>query len=167
MTDALTLRAATPGDLAELDLLFQRSYTRLLKADYPPSVLVTAVPIIARAQPALLASGTFFVVENGDAIVGAGGWSMQAPGARPGARGVGHIRHVATDPDVLRRGVGRMLMEHILLHAKASGIAQMKCQSTRTAVPFYSAMGFETLGEVVVPLRGGIDFPAVSVQRML
>ena len=167
MTDALTLRTAEPGDLAALDLLFQRSYTRLLKADYPPSVLVTAVPIIARAQPALLASGSFFVVEDGTGIVGAGGWTMQAPGARPGARGVGHVRHVATDPGALRRGVGRMLMEHVLLHAKASGIAQMRCQSTRTAVPFYSAMGFQTLGEIVVPLRGGIDFPAVAMERML
>ena len=57
LPDTLTLRHATPSDLAAVDALLARSYPRLLAADYPPSVLVTAVPIIARARPELLASG--------------------------------------------------------------------------------------------------------------
>ena len=67
----LTLRQAEPSDLDDLDLLFGRSYPALLKADYPPSVLVTAVPLISKAQPALIASGSFFVVCDGHDIVGA------------------------------------------------------------------------------------------------
>ena len=55
--DALTLRHATRSDLAAVDARLARGYPRLLAADYAASVLVTAVPIIARARPELLASG--------------------------------------------------------------------------------------------------------------
>ena len=49
MTDALTLRLSIRADLAAVDALLAHSYPRLLAADYPPSVLVTALPIISRA----------------------------------------------------------------------------------------------------------------------
>lgn len=165
--DTLTLRTAQPSDLGALDRLFGQSYPALLAADYPPSVLVTAVPLISKAQPALLASGSFFVVCEGEDILGAGGWTMQAPGGKPGARGTGHIRHVVTDHRRTREGIGRRLMEHTILHAHACGMRQLHCQSTRTAVPFYAAMGFVVQAEIDIPLRPGIHFPAVFMSRLL
>ena len=167
MEQTLSLRAATLDDLPALDGLFQRSYMQLLAMDYPPSVLVTAVPVIARAQPDLVKSGSFYVVEGPNGLVGAGGWSRRAPGGKPGTSGVGHIRHVATDPDHVRKGVARQLLGHILLVAKASGMVQMHCLSTRTAVPFYQAMGFVAQSDTVVPLRGGISFDAVFMMAHL
>ena len=68
MTQDIFLRVATPADLAAVDALLARSYPRLLAADYPPSVLVTALPLISRARPELLASGTYYVVEDGDIL---------------------------------------------------------------------------------------------------
>lgn len=44
--DSLTFRTALRGDLSAVDALMARSYAKLLAADYPPSVLVTALPII-------------------------------------------------------------------------------------------------------------------------
>jgi len=163
----LMLRIAQPSDLDALDQLFAQSYPTLLKPDYPPSVLVTAVPLISKAQPALIASGSFFVVCDGNDIVGAGGWTMQAPGGRPGARGIGHIRHVVTDHRRTREGIGRKLLEYIAMHAHAAGMTQLHCQSTRTAVRFYQAMGFVPQGEIDIPLRPGITFPAVFMVRIL
>ena len=58
MLDTLVLRPATPDDFADVDALLARSYPALLKHDYRPSVLVTAVPVLARANPALVGSGT-------------------------------------------------------------------------------------------------------------
>lgn len=165
--ETLTLRPAEPSDTEALDRLFGQSYPVLLKPDYAPSVLVTAVPLMSKAQPALIASGTFFVVCDGAEIVGAGGWTMQAPGARPGTRGVGHIRHVVTDHRRTREGIGRRLMRHIILHAHACGMMQSHCQSTLTAVPFYESMGFVALGGIDVELRPGIHLPAVFMQRHL
>ncbi len=165
--NTLTLRAAEPSDRDALDRLFGQSYPVLLKPDYPPSILVTAVPLISQAQPALIASGTFYVMCDGPEIVGAGGWTMQAPGGKPGVRGIGHIRHVVTDHRRTREVIARRLLEHIILHARASGMSQLQCQSTRTAVSFYEAMGLEAQGEIEIPLRPGILFPAVFMSRLL
>lgn len=163
----LTVRVAEPTDLDVLDRLFGSSYPVLLKPDYPPSTLVTAVPLISKAQPALIASGSYFVVCDTDGIVGAGGWTMQAPGGKPGMRGIGHIRHVVTDHRRVRQGIGRKLMEHVIRHAQGSGMRQLHCQSTRTAVPFYTTVGFVAQGEIDIPLRPGISFPAIFMTRTL
>ena len=64
MTRLFHIRPGTRADLARVDALLSRSYPRLLKRDYPPSVLVTALPLISRAQPALLDSGSYYVAET-------------------------------------------------------------------------------------------------------
>ena len=166
MAGTLTVRTATLADQGAVDALLARSYPALLKADYAPSVLVTAVPLISRAQPRLLASGTYYVVtDEAGAILGAGGWTEAAPagGARQG--GIGHVRHVVTDHRRTRQGIGRALMGHVLRTAAAAGVRRMECLSTLTAVPFYAAMGFRILGPTTVPLRAGIAFPAVAMAR--
>lgn len=160
--DTLTIRRARRSDLAAVDALFARAYPALLKADYAPSTLVLALPRIARAQPALLSMPGYMVAEGEDgALRAAGGWS---PGQRPG---LGRIRHLATDHRHTRQGIGRRLMTHVLDHARDAGIRHMSCLSTRTAVPFYTALGFHALGPVEIALAPGITFPAVAMERAL
>ena len=159
MTRTLTLRTTTRRDLAAIDALLSVSYPALLRADYPPSVMVTAVPVISRAQPALLTCGTYYLIEDeGGTALAAGGWTPRSPG-------VGRIRHVATHPDALRRGLARTILSHALDTAREAGVTRMLCESTRTAVPFYAAMGFVETGPVTIPLRAGIDFPAIAMER--
>lgn len=159
----LSLRIATADDLAAVDRLLSRSYPRLLRADYPPSVMVTAVPLIARANPRLVASGRYILAEApGAGLVGAGGWSLKHP-----AQGVAEMRHLATDPDALRRGVAGRIVAAALAAARGAGAGRIDCLSTRTAVPFYRAMGFRALGPVEIPLAPGIAFPAVRMSRAL
>ncbi len=166
-SETITIRVARPSDLAAVDALLSRSFPALVKADYPPSVVVTAFPILSRANPALLASGTYHVAEGEDgAILGAGGWTRSGPqgGRRPG---VGHVRHVATHKQWTRRGIGAGVMARTIEQARASGMRVLDCLSTRTAVPFYAALGFEATGPVEVSLRPGIVFPAVRMIRHL
>lgn len=172
MTQTLILRLAMPADLSAVDALLSRSYPRLLAPDYPPSVLVLALPRIVRAQPALLASGTYFLAEDANGrVIGAGGWTRAAPGRlrmeRAADQQIGHVRHVATDPDVVRQGVGSRLMARVMQDAREAGVEMMDCASTRTAVPFYAAMGFKVVAEIVVPLAPGIEFPAVRMMADL
>lgn len=168
MDPSLYLRAATPADLAAVDALLARSYPRLLAADYPPSVLVTALPLISRARPELLASGTYYVVEDGAGdILGAGGWTRGAPADGAVTGRIGHIRHLVTDHRALRRGIARAIMDTTFAAARKAGCTALDCLSTRTAVPFYASVGFETLGPVSVTLRPGIEFPAVRMARAL
>ncbi|MEM9870683.1 MAG: GNAT family N-acetyltransferase [Pseudomonadota bacterium] len=158
----MMIRATTKADLAAVDMLLARTYPKLLKADYPPSVLVTALPIIARAQPRLVTCGTYYVVEEDGVVLGAGGWTRDRADAT-----LGHIRHVVTDDRALRRGVGRALMAHCFDVARAAGITRMECWATLTAEKFYQACGFETVGPMDVTLEGGISFPSLRMVRML
>lgn len=168
MDHTLTLRRAKPTDLSAVDRLLSRSYPRLLKGDYKPSVLVTALPIISRARPELLASGRYFLAETDEGqVIGAGGWSVAAPGHGQDASQTAHVRHVAVDPARLRQGVGSAVMSEIIVDALRHGIRWLDCMSTRTAIPFYDALGFRVLHEVDVPLAPGIIFPAVRMMRQI
>ncbi len=160
MTTTITLRHATRADLGVVDALLARSYPKLLRPDYPPSVMVTALPIIARARPALLASGTYWIAEAGERAVGAGGWT---PSRSSGA----DLRHVVTDPAHVRQGIGRAILSRIFAEAANSGVRRFDCLATRTAVPFYKAMGFREIGPRMIELREGISFPAIAMQRRL
>jgi hypothetical protein len=73
----ITIRKTRASDLAALDAMFARSYPILLKADYPPSALVTALPLISRAQPNLITSGNYYLAEVDGQVVAAGGWSWR------------------------------------------------------------------------------------------
>jgi GNAT superfamily N-acetyltransferase len=163
----ITIRTATRADIAAIDALLARSYPRLLKADYPPSVLVTAIPRISRAQPGLVTSGTYYVAVDDARIVGAGGWTATAPAGGGILPGRANVRHVVTDDRMVRRGIGRALMTHVFEAAAAAGMTWMHCLSTRTAVPFYAALGFDVIGDTTVPLGPGVDFPAVAMRRDL
>ena len=164
MTETLQLRLARPADLAAVDALLARSYPRLLAADYPPSVLVTAVPLIARARPELLASGRYWLAcDAEDRVLAAGGWSAGSPEASDVRQGLAHIRHVATDPSATRRGIGRALLSRAMDQARGEGFVRFACLSTRTAVPFYASLGFRVLGEAEIALAPGIGFPAVRM----
>ena len=162
----IDVRVAGAGDVPGVDDLLARSYPRLLAPDYPPSVLVTAIPLIARAQPRLVRSGRYYVAVLGDAIVGAGGWSGRGPSGED-APGVAHVRHFVTDPDQTRRGIGSAILTTCFEAASEAGFQGMACYSTRTAVPFYAANGFEAKGEVEIPLRPGIGFPAIAMVRRI
>ncbi len=168
MAETFVIRTATPDDLDQIDALLGRSYPVLLKEAYPPSLMVMAVPLISKAQPRLLASGTYFVVTDEDQIIGAGGWTRALPGgAGKGTAGVGNIRHVVTDHRRVRQGIGRRLMTHIDETARVAGIELLNCMSTLMAEPFYASVGFKTLGPITVNLQRGIEFPAIHMQKRL
>jgi hypothetical protein len=46
----------------------------------------------------------------------------------------------------------------------ADGVTRFECYSTLAAVPFYEAMGFATVAEIVLTLGRGVHFPAVHMR---
>lgn len=164
----IEIRPGRREDVPGVDALLARSYPQLLKADYPPSTLVTAVPLISRAQPGLITCGTYHVATTeAGRIIAAGGWTRRNPSTGQAMQGLGNIRHFATDPAYLRRGIASALMDRCLREARAEGLRTMACYSTRTAVPFYARHGFRTLAEVTIELSAGVSFPAVAMERHL
>ena len=168
MVHDITIRPTAGHDLPAIDTLLGASYPVLLKPDYPPSVLVTCLPLITRARPELLRCGTLLHGRIRTARL----WPPVAgPIRRPKAGSdrvtSGHIRHVVTHPKATRRGLARALMQRSFAAARNSGVRWMLCQSTRTAEPFYASMGFQRRGEITIMLRPGIGFPAVEMIRAL
>ncbi len=161
MTDTTTLRTATSDDIDAVDTLIQRSYMTLLKDDYPPSVLVTAVPVMAHAEPELVEAGRFFLAESDGRITTAGGWSEEPPGGMAAVPHVAHVRHIATDPAMVHLGGGRAVMTRLMDEARAAGMLQLQGLAAQSAVGFYEKFGFSPEAETLVELAGGIRFPAV------
>ncbi|MHA6324339.1 GNAT family N-acetyltransferase [Roseivivax sp. CAU 1753] len=167
MIDPFTIRVAEASDFAAVDRLFSDSYPVLLREAYAPSVRVAVMPVISRAQPDLVRSGTFFLVHRGCRLLGAGGWTRAAPGSGCETPGTGHVRHVVSDHRFQRQGIGRRLLDYLMINARGQGLSALSCLSTLNAVPFYKAMGFAEVGPVNVPMTAGVAFPAVRMHAIL
>jgi len=63
-----------------------------------------------------------------------------------------------------RRGIGTVLMEHLLAQARARGIAELTSDVSRTAQPFFQRFGFEVV-ELRTPQRRGVVIPNALMRR--
>src|SRR5580698_4883660 len=81
MNDRYSIRSAQLADFDAVGALLLASYSKLLSSHYDRSVLDVALPFMTRANETLLASGSYYVAQNGTgALVGCGGWSIAPPG---------------------------------------------------------------------------------------
>ena len=120
MAEHIVVRVADPDDAVAVETVLRASYTNLMAPGYPADVLARALPLMVRANPALLRSGSYYLAEGPDGTVaGCGGWTLERPGAvhAPIDPTLGHIRHFATHPDWTRRGIGRALIDRYVAQA--------------------------------------------------
>jgi GNAT superfamily N-acetyltransferase len=163
----LTVRQTTAEDMGRVSSILAAGYGKLMVRDYSADLLARVVPLISRPPPELLTSTRYFIVELGDAPAASGGWSHEAPGSGTVTSGLGHIRFVAAHPAQTRRGAARAVMEAIFDQARGQGIERFDCLSTRTAVPFYTRLGFVTSGEDTIDLPGGAQLPVIRMHCSL
>lgn len=167
MPDKFTVRVATPEDRPAVRDLLAASFPVLMRPSYSAAMLADVLPLMTRANPALLASGTYYVAETVDGeIVGCGGWTREHPGTGVIEPGLGHIRHFATHPDWTKRGIGRAIYDRCEEDARASGIRRFQCYSSLNAEAFYAAVGFKAVKRIDVPMREGLKLPAVLMERV-
>lgn len=162
------IRATTQGDTTAVAAVLKGSYPVLLAPAYDPALLAKALPLMTRANPVLLASGTYYLAEAADGTpVGCGGWTFERPGAPddPIDPALAHIRHFATHPDWTGRGIGRALFERCLADAGAAGACRFEAWSTLVAEAFYRRMGFETIDRFEVAMGPEVRFPSVRMVR--
>ena len=162
----ITIRIATPDDLDVLGQVIAASYATLDDGSYEPERIAAAMPVISKANPVLLASGTYFVAEVDGEAAGCGGWTFGKPGTGEIVEGVAHIRHFATHPAHLRKGVARALLDRCLHDAAKAGATLMKSQSTLPAERFYASAGFRRVGPIEVQV-GQTAMPAIDMERPL
>lgn len=154
--------------MSEVWNLLHTSYSRLLAADYELDVLARAFPLLTRGLPELLMSGHFYVAESSDhRLVGCGGWSRELPGTTAIVPGLAHVRHFATHPDWLRRGIARSIFARCIQDAQADHVERFLCFSTVSAEPFFEAMGLHALKNLNLRLTTEIALAAAIMEGNL
>jgi N-acetylglutamate synthase-like GNAT family acetyltransferase len=168
MSPTFTVRRATPEDESGVSELLLASYPGLMRTVYDQAILEAALPLITRANPALLSAGTYYLAvdENGFAV-GCGGWSRERPGSSEVALELAHIRHFATRPEWLGRGIGRQLYRRCEEDARSSGVRRFECQASLNAEGFYAALGFRSVGRIEVRIGPGPMLPSVLMERTI
>lgn len=134
---------------------------------YQRALLEQALPFMTRANPMLLAGGTFFVATSGEDIVGCGGWSRERPGRGDTSPGLGHVRHFAVHPEYTGCGVGRYLYLACERQARSAGMDRFECYASLNAEGFYNRLGFERIEQIEVVLGNNATLPAVWMSRVL
>ncbi len=164
MRGHFSIRAASSDDAEQVTALLQVAYPRLMAASYTPEQL-RALEVMTQANPKLLQSGTFYVVQNEQGRVAAcGGWTCERPGNGGVEKGLAHIRYFAAHPDFTRQGLGRMVFEQCQNAASAIGIAEFECYSSLNAELFYRSLGFVAVKPIDVPMPNGISFPGLLMR---
>ena len=162
----ISIRQTTLADLDMLSALITASYATLDDGSYDRAQLTAAMPFMSKANPKLVGSGTYYVVEAGGVPAACGGWGFPAPWTGEIVDGVGHIRHFATHPDFKRRGLAGRLLAHCLAEARSQGVTLMKSQASLPGVPFYESFGFHRIGEIMTSVAGH-PLPAIDMELRL
>jgi len=167
--DDYAVRLATPTDEAAVSALLRASYPILMRSAYDEIVLGPALELMTKANPALLASGTFYVAESIDGvIVGCGGWTREPPPDEHKVEpNLAHIRHFATHPEWTKRGIGRAIYAVCEADARSAEIDSFECNSALNAEGFYAAVGFDSVRRLDVALEPGVVFPGVLMHRQI
>lgn len=167
-----SIRPSSLADTENVTDLLQISYSTLMTQSYSPDVLRVALPAMTTANPMLLKSGSYFVVtddSNTSVIISCGGWTKYAPGTNEEALtddNKGHIRHFATHPAWLGKGIARRIIDRCVEEASACGISALQCYSSLNAEEFYKSCDFVPIEKWEVPM-GVISFPCVLMERKL
>ncbi len=162
------LRIATPQDEASVGDLLKASYSVLMSSSYDEAVLADALPMITQANPSLLSAGTYYLAESEEqVIVGCGGWTRERPGTAELAPGLGHIRHFATHPSWIGRGIGRSIYSMCEEQAGSAGLQRFECYASLNAEGFYAALGFRSVRQIEVPMGQNVTLSGVLMERSI
>ena len=125
MTAALAVRKADFDDARVRELL--RLHLEGMRASSPPGS-VYALDLSGLAVPEV----TLWTAWSGDAVAG-----MAALKDLGGRRG--EVKSMRTHPDYLRQGVAATLLEHVIVEARARGMARLSLE-TGSGPPFAAAL---------------------------
>ena len=176
-------RLATDADLPVIAALMDRAITRL-QADFLSPEQVAASRASMGLDTQLIADRTYWLVlarvEGNDRLAGCGGWSRRAtlyggdhatalrdPALLDPARDPARIRAMYTDPDFVRRGVGRLVLALCEDAARAAGFRGARMMATLAGEPLYRACGYTPVERVDRMAASGIAVPGTVMEKAL
>lgn len=175
---ALRLRLARPEDMPVLSALMDRAIGELLPAFLPPEGVKASYEVMG-LDTQLVADGTYFVVEDGDAVAGCGGWSRRATlfggdhsagrdaALLDPAKDAARVRAMYTHPDHTRKGVGRMILDACEDAARREGFTRAEMAATMGGVPLYRACGYHDIEPFEAETSSGYRVPLIRMGKAL
>ncbi|MGQ0765568.1 MAG: GNAT family N-acetyltransferase [Gemmatimonadota bacterium] len=174
------VRPALDADVKRLQELIRSSARLLSRGFYSEAETESAIKFVFGVDTTLVRDGTYFLVELSGGLLGCGGWSrrrtLYGGDQRPvgsvdelldPARDAARIRAFFVAPEAARKGVGRLLLDRCTNEAATHGFRTLELMATLPGVPFYSAMGFQPLEDVVDRLPDGTPLRFVRMWRKL
>jgi GNAT superfamily N-acetyltransferase len=180
MTGDFTHRIATLDDLAALHVLMARAIAQN-QSDYLTPAQVAVSDQVMGLDTQLVRDGTYVLIESdGGRIAGCGGWSYRAtlyggddsvvarePARLDPAVDAAKIRAMYTDPDFVRRGIGRRIMTLCEDAARAAGFQRVELMATAAGEPLYRAAGYVPSADRQYARVGDVDIPLLRMEKPL
>jgi len=149
---SVTLRRARSQDAETLTDLSIRSK----RSNGYDDAFMAACRAELTVSEADIAHAEYWIAESG-AVLGCA-CLLADPDGRAGV-----IHAFFIDPDRQRQGIGRLLWQKLLERARAKGMVELRLDADPNAVPFYQALGFETVGECPSGSIAGRTLPHMMI----
>ncbi len=176
---SFSIRVARPDDVPGLQILIPASVRGLSNGYYTARQVESALVYVFGVDSQLIADGTYYVAENGNTLVGCGGWSKrntlyggdQTKGAEDPlldpSVDAARIRAFFVHPAWARLGMGRQLMHTCETAARSAGFRRAELGATLPGEPLYAAMGYEVVERFQLQFPDGEEFPLVKMSKAL
>jgi GNAT superfamily N-acetyltransferase len=170
------LRVATLNDAPAIDDLMKASIAALFPAFYDARQTASSIVHIGSVDRMLIDDGTYFVIEDGDAIIACGGWSRRDKLYTGSGAGATDARRLdaATEParvramfvrgDRTRRGLGTRILDACEAAARSEGFQTLALMATMPGLMLYERYGFEIIERVEIPLPDGLLIACASMR---
>jgi GNAT superfamily N-acetyltransferase len=171
-------RIATAADEPAMRDLMNRAIAELLKPYLPPDAVTASFEIMG-LDSQLIADGTYFAVTDNEQIVGCGGWSRRATlfgGDHTAGRNAAlldpkiesaRVRAMYTDPEHIRRGIGRMVLDACENAAREEGFRSVELAATLAGEPLYRACGYHVIEPFTSRTSAGVEVPLIRMGKRL
>ncbi|MEP6786010.1 MAG: GNAT family N-acetyltransferase [Sphingomonadales bacterium] len=172
-------RIATADDIPAIRDLMARAIAANQRS-FLDEAQIRASNAVMGLDTQLIADGTYFVICDGDVIVGSGGWSARAtlyggdhstslrdPKLLDPASDAARVRAMYTDPDYVRRGLGRLILDLCESAARAAGFKRAEMMATLSGEPLYGACGYTEIERTAAPPVDGVVVPLVRMGKSI
>lgn len=175
----MRIRPARPEDIPALQELIAASVRVLSEGFYTPQQAESGLRYVFGVDTQLIADGSYYVVEDDEGFVAAGGWSRRRtlyggdqmkggedPLLDPTTESA-RIRAFFVAPRAARHGLGRRLYQECAAAAVNAGFTSFELVATMPGIPLYRALGFEMGEQYSVSLPDGVDLPVARMYKPL
>lgn len=173
----MKLRLANEADLPALRGIMARAIAELQTRFLTPEQVAASTAMMG-LDTRLIEDRTYVVAEIDGAIAGCGGWSCRAtlyggdhsagrdarlldPATEPA-----RVRAMYTNPDFVRRGVGRAVLAACEAGACEAGFHRVELMATLAGQPLYLAAGYAPI-EAIFDTNGAVPVPLVRMGKDL